>query len=242
MSLTTAPVRLGVALNRKRTPTNEPNTVVQRDADGDFAANMIEADLTGDVTGNVTGNLTGNVTGNVTGAVTGNASTATTLQTARNLSLTGDVTATLSSFNGSANVSAAATIASGAVTASKLGSDVPVIRAWVNFNGTRNAADSANAVDGENILVKASYNVDFVYRVNESVYTIDFTNGLADANYVFYGSVGRNNGSQQGWVGGRRNTALTTWKTTGALTIQLFQTATSGMNEVPGDVSVVVIR
>lgn len=46
-----------------------------------------------------TGPLTGNVTGNVTGAVTGNASTATTLQTARTI---GGV-----SFNGSANITVA---------------------------------------------------------------------------------------------------------------------------------------
>jgi len=70
-------------------------------------------------TGGVTGNLTGNVTGNVTGAVTGNASTATTLQTARAINGV--------SFNGSADVTvtaaagtlSGATLASG-VTASSL--------------------------------------------------------------------------------------------------------------------------
>lgn len=45
------------------------------------------------------------------GSINGNAATATTLATARDLSLTGDATATLSSFNGSANVSAALTFA-----------------------------------------------------------------------------------------------------------------------------------
>jgi trimeric autotransporter adhesin len=180
MSLTTAPVRFGVALNRKRTPTNEPNTVVQRDADGDFAANMIEADLTGDVTGNVTGNLTGNVTGNVTGAVTGNASTATTLQTARNLSLTGDVTATLSSFNGSANVSAAATIAGGAVTASKLGSDVFQCRAWVSFDG-----DSVSTT----CTILGSGNVSSVTRTGTGKFTVTMTNALSSAAYAVVGMV-----------------------------------------------------
>lgn len=47
-------------------------------------------------TNGFSGNLTGNVTGNVTGAVTGNASTATTLQTARTINGT--------SFNGSASI------------------------------------------------------------------------------------------------------------------------------------------
>ncbi len=47
----------------------------------------------------------------ISGSINGNASTATKLATARNLSLTGDGTATLSSFDGSANVSAAFTLA-----------------------------------------------------------------------------------------------------------------------------------
>ena len=47
------------------------------------------------------GNLSGNVTGNVTGALTGNASTATTLRTARTLTIGN----TGKTFNGNANVS-----------------------------------------------------------------------------------------------------------------------------------------
>jgi hypothetical protein len=59
--------------------------------------------FTGNLTGDVTGNLTGNVTGNVTGDLTGNADTATTLETARTISLSGDVVGSVS-FDGSANV------------------------------------------------------------------------------------------------------------------------------------------
>ena len=58
------------------------------------------------------------------GALEGNADTATSLATARDLALTGDVTATLSSFDGSGNVSAAATIAAGAVHHSMLSDDI----------------------------------------------------------------------------------------------------------------------
>lgn len=47
----------------------------------------------------------------ITGSVSGNAGTATKWATARNLSLTGDATATLTSVDGSANVSAALTLA-----------------------------------------------------------------------------------------------------------------------------------
>jgi microcystin-dependent protein len=52
--------------------------------------------------------------------VTGNASTATTLATGRTIALTGDVTGTTGTFNGSANVSAATTIANNAVTTAKI--------------------------------------------------------------------------------------------------------------------------
>jgi len=59
--------------------------------------------FTGDLTGDVTGNLTGNVTGNVTGDLTGNADTATTLATARTISLSGDVAGS-ASFDGSGDI------------------------------------------------------------------------------------------------------------------------------------------
>ena len=52
----------------------------------------------------------GNLAGDVTGDVTGNADTATTLATARTISLTGDVSGS-TSFDGSGNVSITATVA-----------------------------------------------------------------------------------------------------------------------------------
>lgn len=68
---------------------NTPNTVVKRDGNGDFAAGTITADLVGDVTGN--------------------ADTATALQTARTIQLTGDVTGSVS-FDGTANVQISTTL------------------------------------------------------------------------------------------------------------------------------------
>jgi len=68
------------------TSANTANTIVYRDASGNFSA------------------------GTVTAALSGNASTASTLQTARTISLTGDVSGSVS-FNGSADVSITATIA-----------------------------------------------------------------------------------------------------------------------------------
>jgi hypothetical protein len=71
------------------TSANEANKVVKRDGSGNFAAGEITADLVGDVTGN--------------------ADTASALETARTISLAGDVTGSVS-FDGTANVSITATI------------------------------------------------------------------------------------------------------------------------------------
>jgi hypothetical protein len=61
------------------TEVNTANTVVRRNASGNFAAGTITANLTGNVTGDVIGNVTGDVTGNVTGDVTGTAANVTGL-------------------------------------------------------------------------------------------------------------------------------------------------------------------
>ena len=55
-------------------------------------------------------------------STTGNAGTATKLQTARTLGMTGDVVWTSPSFDGSANVTAAGTIQAGVVTGAKIAS------------------------------------------------------------------------------------------------------------------------
>lgn len=74
------------------TSVNTAGKVVARDASGNFSANIITA------------------------ALAGNASTATTLATARNITLTGDATGT-ASFNGTADASIALTFASTGITA-----------------------------------------------------------------------------------------------------------------------------
>lgn len=66
----------------------------------------------GTVEGEIIAN--GGVRGNLTGNVTGNAATSTRLQTARNITLTGDVTGS-ASFNGSTNVTITTNLANVAV-------------------------------------------------------------------------------------------------------------------------------
>jgi hypothetical protein len=83
---------------------NTANKVVLRDGSGNFSA------------------------GTITAALSGNATTATTLQTGRTIALTGDVTYTSSSFNGSANVTGTATLANSGVTAGTYNNSATQVR------------------------------------------------------------------------------------------------------------------
>ena len=254
MPLTASPVQLGVALGTEESSTNTADTVVKRDGSGNFSAGTITASLTGNVTGNATGN----------------AGTATKWQTARNLSLTGDVTATLSSVDGSAAVSAAATIANdavtadklrddastdanravttnhirdGAVTAAKIASSVPMLRAFVCFDGSRDSTEAANT-NATNRFLKSSYNVDSVLRVasgNEADYNIAFTSGaLANANYAWTGTVSFDSDTKSGFLTTRYNTSLSTSKTSSALQISIMQAQQDKITLNPDDVCVMV--
>lgn len=77
--------------------------------------------LTGLVKGNGTAAMTTAVAGTdyviPSGSITGNAATATALETGRTIGMTGDVTWTSASFNGSGNVTGVATLANSGVTA-----------------------------------------------------------------------------------------------------------------------------
>ena len=77
------------------------------------------------------------------GALTGNASTATKWATARNLSLTGDATATLSAVDGSAAVSAALTLATVNSDVDTFGSTTAIPVITVNAKGLVTAASTA---------------------------------------------------------------------------------------------------
>ena len=76
-----------------------------------------------------------NSTGGFSGALTGNADTATKWATARNLSLTGDATATLSAVDGSAAVSAAITLATVNANTGSFGSTTSIPVITVNAKG-----------------------------------------------------------------------------------------------------------
>jgi hypothetical protein len=111
------------------TDANTASKIVARDASGNFSA------------GTITAALTGNVTGNLTGAVTGNASTATTLQTARTINGV--------SFNGSANitVSASATTLTGtALNSIVVGSNLTSVGTLTSLNVSGDIQADSNIV------------------------------------------------------------------------------------------------
>ena len=119
------------------TNANTANTIVSRDASGNFSAGTITAALTGDVTGNVSG---------TSGSTTGNAATATALATGRTIGMTGDVVWTSASFDGSGNVTGTATIQANSVA---LGTDTTGNYVGTITGGT--GIDSTGATSGEGI-------------------------------------------------------------------------------------------
>jgi hypothetical protein len=122
------------------TAANTAGKLVLRDGSGNFASNVITAN-----------SFVGPLTGAVTGDVTGNADTATAWETARNLSLTGDATATLSAVDGTAAVSAALTLATVNSNVGSFGGTTAIPVFTVNAKGLVTAASSVNVATVLNI-------------------------------------------------------------------------------------------
>ena len=62
-------------------------------------------------------------------------------------------------------------------------------KAWVNFNGTLDE-NSGSLTVGENVLIRASYNVSSVYYNGTGDYTVNFENAMPDENFCVVGSAG----------------------------------------------------
>ena len=122
------------------TAANTASKLVLRDGSGNFSSNVITAN-----------SFVGPLTGAVTGDVTGNADTATAWETARNLSLTGDATATLSSVDGPAAVSAALPLATVNSNVGSFGGTTAIPVLTVNAKGLVTAASTVNVATVLNI-------------------------------------------------------------------------------------------
>jgi hypothetical protein len=223
--------------------------------------------LTGDVTGSASSDLT---TGpSIAATIANDAVTFAKMQNsaAAGLSVVGRSAATAGDFaeitagtdghvvrrSGSSvgfGTVATAGIADAAVTAPKLSGaqtgTAPIygVRAWVNFNGTRNVTDTGASTNGANVLLKASGNVTSVLKNATGDYTITFTTALPDANYAVSAmTTGVNTGTNttRHVVVKGDPTSGASDKTTTTLTILCGSSAASSLDDM-ADVSVMVIR
>jgi hypothetical protein len=62
------------------------------------------------------------------------------------------------------------------------------IRAYVQFNGTRNEDDSGASTNNSNVLIKSSGNVSSVKRITEGIFEISFNSEMPSTNYCITGS------------------------------------------------------
>ena len=126
----------------------------------DLSATSITTSGTATATGGFVGNLTGNVTGNLTGV----ASSATALATGRTIGMTGDVTWTSASFDGSGNVTGTSAIGTGVI-----------VNADVNTNA---------AIDATKIHDGTISNTEFGYLNNVSSNIQTQLDAKASSTYV----------------------------------------------------------
>jgi hypothetical protein len=81
-------------------------------------------------------------------------------------------------------------LANGSISAAKLDGaqtgSAPIYgcRAWVSFDGTRNAADTGASTNGANVKIRASGNVSSVLKNAVGDYTVNFTTAMPDASYA----------------------------------------------------------
>jgi hypothetical protein len=118
--------------------------------------------------------------GTVSGALSGNATTATTLATGRTVAITGDLTYTSGSFNGSANVTGTGTLATVNSNVGTYGSSTAIPVVTVNAKGLVTAVSTATVAGGQyfgTATTKAiAYNAN---SISENITVTAGNNGLS---------------------------------------------------------------
>ncbi len=136
-------------------------------------------------TGYAVGTLVANLEGNGSGTWTGNASTATALATGRTIAQTGDVVWSSGSFDGSANVTAVATIQADAVDSAEIASGAIDLD-----HMSANSVDSDQYVDGSIDLAHMSANsVDSDQYVDGSIDGAHIANDAVDSQHYAADSI-----------------------------------------------------
>ena len=139
-------------------------------------------------------------------------------------------------------------LTSASVTAAKLHGaqtgSAPIYgcRAWVNFNGNRNATDTGASTNGANVLIRGSGNVASVLKTAPGDYTITFTTAMPDANYCVTGIASSNIGAEPNCVMVAMNTT-TTYGTKTDSAVRIFAADTNAIQvQDVFDCNVVIFR
>jgi len=133
-----ADINASAAIDDTKLATIATALKVSNSATTAASANTASAIVARDASGNFTAGI-------VTAALTGNASTATALATGRTIAITGDLAYTSPSFDGSANVTAAGTLATVA-TAGVTGSSTAIPVVTINAKGLTTSVTTAAVI------------------------------------------------------------------------------------------------
>jgi len=130
-----------LSIGHPDTPGNSPEII-----GGSYYTNIIDTAATANTASKLvlrdgSGNF---AAGTITAALSGNATTATALATARTIAITGDITYNSGSFDGSANVTSAATLANSGVTAATYGSTTAIPVLAIDAKGRVTSASTAS--------------------------------------------------------------------------------------------------